>query len=59
MQFANVLRKRRKELHLTQQQLADKLHVIRQTLFDDCFSDLYSYILWLSVLGYGRAGSVK
>lgn len=32
MQFANVLRKRRKELHLTQQQLADKLHVIRQTL---------------------------
>ena len=32
MQFANVLRKRRKELHLTQQQLADKLHVTRQTL---------------------------
>lgn len=32
MQFANVLRKKRKELHLTQQQLADKLHVTRQTL---------------------------
>ncbi|WP_308718714.1 helix-turn-helix domain-containing protein [Lactiplantibacillus plantarum] len=31
MQFANVLRKKRKELHLTQQQLADKLHVTRQT----------------------------
>nr|WP_257594037.1 helix-turn-helix transcriptional regulator [Lactiplantibacillus plantarum] len=32
MQFANVLRRKRKELHLTQQQLADQLHVTRQTL---------------------------
>ncbi|KRM90440.1 helix-turn-helix domain-containing protein [Liquorilactobacillus cacaonum] len=32
MQFANVLRKKRKELHLTQQQVADQLHVTRQTL---------------------------
>ncbi|MCI1986325.1 MAG: helix-turn-helix domain-containing protein [Lactobacillus sp.] len=32
MQFANVLRKKRKELHLTQQELADQLHVTRQTL---------------------------
>ncbi len=32
LQFANVLRKKRKELHLTQQQLADQLHVTRQTL---------------------------
>lgn len=59
MQFANVLRKRRKELHLTQQQLADKLHVIRQTLFDDCFSDLYSYIFMVKCVRVRRAGSVK
>ncbi|WP_337587672.1 helix-turn-helix transcriptional regulator [Streptococcus thermophilus] len=45
-----MLRKRRKELHLTQQQLADKLHVIRQTLFDGCFSDLYSYIFMVKCI---------
>ncbi|WP_308723599.1 helix-turn-helix domain-containing protein [Lactiplantibacillus plantarum] len=33
LQFANVLRRKRKELHLTQQQLADQsLHMTRQTL---------------------------
>ena len=32
MEFANVLRKKRKERHLTQQELADQLHVTRQTL---------------------------
>ncbi|WEV38775.1 helix-turn-helix domain-containing protein [Lactobacillus sp. ESL0680] len=32
MELARVLRERRQELNLTQQQLADKLHVTRQTL---------------------------
>ncbi|WEV70720.1 helix-turn-helix domain-containing protein [Lactobacillus sp. ESL0785] len=32
MEFARILCEKRKELHLTQQQLADKLHVTRQTL---------------------------
>lgn len=32
MEFANILREKRKTLHLTQQNLADQLHVTRQTL---------------------------
>lgn len=32
MEFANILREKRKALHLTQQSLADQLHVTRQTL---------------------------